>query len=96
MTLRIPLIAVPSQSLAVNLASQRCEIQVDQKSTGVFFSMRVDGVSVTSFKMCRDRVSLVRGGYLPFVGTLAFMDTQGLNDPDYKGFGTRFHLVYIP
>lgn len=96
MTFRIPLIAVPSQSLTVNLTNQRCEIQVDQKSTGVFFSMRVDGVSVASFKMCRDRVSLVRGGHLPFVGTLAFVDTQGLSDPDYKGFSSRFHLVYIP
>lgn len=96
MTFRIPLIPVPSQSLSVNLAGQQCEIRVDQKSAGVFFSMVVDSKSVVSFKMCRDRVSLVRGAHLPFVGTVAFVDTQGLNDPDYTGFGSRFHLVYVP
>lgn len=93
----VPIIATPSQSLTVNLNGQQCDIQIDQKySGGVFFSMQVDGVSVVSFGLCRDRVSLVRNTYLPFVGALAFVDTQGLSDPDYSGFGTRFQLAYFP
>lgn len=95
--LRVPIVAVPSQSLAVNLGGQQCEIKIDQKyDGGVFLSLRVDGVSVVSFGICRDRVSLVRHDYLPFVGKLAFVDTQGASDPDYRGFGTRFQLAYIP
>lgn len=97
MTIRIPLIATPSQSLTVNLNGQQCEIKIDQKYTGgVFLSLVVDSVSVRAFAICRDRVSLVRQSYLPFVGKLAFVDTQGVSDPDYTGFGTRYQLVYIP
>lgn len=97
MTLRIPLIATPSQSLSVSLGGQQCEIQIDQKYTGgVFLSLVVNGISVISCAICRDRVSLVRHPYLPFAGTLAFIDTQGKTDPDYTGFGTRYQLAYLP
>lgn len=97
MTLRIPLIATPSQSLTVSLGGQQCDIQIVQKyKCGVFLSMAVNGVSVISCVICRDRVSLVRRPYLPFAGTLAFIDTQGKTDPDYTGFGTRYQLAYIP
>ncbi len=95
--LRIPLIPTPSQSLTVNLGGQKCEIKIDQKyDNHVFLSMRVNDVDVVTSGICRDRVSLVRHDYLPFIGTLAFVDTQGASDPVYTGFGSRFQLAYIP
>lgn len=97
MSIRIPLIATPSQSLKVNLGGQQCEIQIDQKFPGgVFLTLTVNTVSVMHFAMCRDRIALPRADYLPFAGKLAFVDTQGLSDPDYTGFGTRYQLAYLP
>ncbi len=95
--MRVPLISTPSQSLTVNLGGQQCEIQIAQKYTGgVFLSMKVDGVQVVTSKLCRDRVSIVRAAYMPFVGELSFVDTQGTSDPDYTGFGSRYQLAYLP
>lgn len=93
----IPLSPTPSQSLRVNLAGQRCVIQVDQKyAGGVFLSLTVNDTRVLDFRICRDRVKLVRAEYAPFAGNLAFVDTRGTDDPDYQEFGSRYKLVYIP
>ena len=97
MTQYIPLTATPSQRCTVNLAGQLCVVQVDQKySGGVFLSLTANGKPIITSRMCRDRVGLIRSQYLPFVGNLAFVDTQGDNDPDWSGFGTRYKLAYIP
>ncbi len=92
----IPLSKVPSQSLSVTLAGQRCRINVYQKAQGVFIDLVADGVPIITGIVTRDRTKVVRYPALPFVGDLAFADTQGLSDPDYTGFGSRFKLVYIP
>jgi len=97
MTQYVPLAAVPSQVCTVTLGGQRCIIEVDQKDVGsVYLSLTANGISIVNFRLCRDRVSLVRSGYLPFSGTLSFVDTQGTSDPDYSGFGSRYRLVYLP
>jgi hypothetical protein len=96
MTSRIPLVAVPAQSLSVTLGTQRCAIAVYQKSTGLYFDLSVAGFPVVAGIVCRNRVNLVRLSYAAFVGNLAFVDTMGSDDPDYTGLGSRFQLVYVP
>lgn len=97
MTQYVPLNATPSQQCAVTLGGQRCIIQVNQLYVGgVFLSLTVNGVVVLTSRLCRDRVSLANDNYLPFSGTLAFVDTQGKSDPDYTGFTTRYRLAYLP
>lgn len=96
MTDRIPLAAIQSQTLTVALGTQPCRIQIDQKSTGLYFSLWVADVPIVASMLCRDRVSLVRHSYLGFVGALAFVDTQGTQDPEYTGLGTRYQLAYLP
>lgn len=91
----IPLSATPSQTLNVLLASQNCKINVYQKSTGVFLDLYVNDAPIVTGVICRDRVKLVRYGYIGFVGDLAFVDTQGANDPEHAGFGSRFLLTYL-
>lgn len=91
----IPLQAVPSQSLSVLLAGQNCQINVYQKSTGLFLDLSMNNAPVLTTVICRDRVKLVRQVYLGFVGDLAFVDTQDLSDPDYTGLAGRFALVYL-
>lgn len=83
MTQYVPLAAIPSQVCTVSLGGQQCIVQVDQKAPGlVFMTLTVNGVNVLNFRQCRDRVDLVRPVYLPFSGTLSFVDTQGKSDPD--------------
>ena len=93
--LTIPLAAVASQRLSVNLAQQNCGLNVYQKSTGLFLDLYVAGNLVISGVLCRDRVYLAREAYLGFTGDLAFIDSEGRDDPQYTGLGTRWQLRYI-
>lgn len=93
--LGIPLISVPSQTFNVVLAGQPCRIAIYQKSTGLFMDLSMAGSPIFTGVLCRDRVRLVRMKYLGFVGDLAFVDTQGKDDPNYAGLGSRWDLVYL-
>jgi hypothetical protein len=66
-----------------------------QKTTGLFLDLYINNAVVRTATICRDRVKLSRDAYLGFVGDLEFMDTQGLQDPDYTGLGARYQLVYL-
>lgn len=90
----IPLSAVPSQTLTVSLDSQSCAISVYQRRTGLYLDISINGTSIASGLLCRDRVGIVRAAYQGFIGELAFIDTQGDDDPDYTGLGSRFALVW--
>lgn len=92
--IRIQLSAVPAQKLYVQLGDQSCRLKVYQKMTGLYLDLDVDNVRIVSGALCRDRVWLVRDGYLGFTGDLSFVDTQGSADPDYTGLADRFQLVW--
>lgn len=96
MTITIPLAAVAAQTLSVTLGSQRCTITISQRATGLYVDLAVAGTAVISGMICRNRVPLKRSSYIGFVGNLAFVDTQGAQDPDYTGLGGRYKLVYLP
>lgn len=91
----IPLQAVASQTLSVQLAGQNCTINAYQKSVGLFLDLLVDDAPVVTAVLCHDRVRLVRDAYLGFVGDLVFTDTLGTSDPVHAGLGTQFQLVYL-
>lgn len=93
--LTIPIAAIPSQTIRTTLAQQDCAINIYQKSTGLFVDLDLGGVRLVSASLARDRVKLVRHGYLGFIGDLVFVDTQGLDDPAYTGLGGRWKLVYL-
>lgn len=91
----IPLSATSNQTLNVTLGGQSCQITVDTKlDIGVFVSLWVDASPIVLSSLARDRVGLVRYAYTGFKGELFFADTQGTNDPDFTGFGSRYLLVY--
>ncbi|OZI39038.1 hypothetical protein CEG14_05745 [Bordetella genomosp. 1] len=92
---QIPLRAVPAQTCSVVLGGQNCQVAVYQKSTGVFLDLQVNHQPLALAVLCRDRVRVVRERYSPFVGDIAFVDTQGREDPEYAGFGGRFQLMYL-
>ena len=93
--LTIPLAAVPSQSLSVSVAQQSVGLRIYQKSSGLFLDLFIAGSPIMSGVLCRDLVYLVREAYLGFTGDLTFMDTEGGDDPQYSGLGTRWLLLYI-
>jgi hypothetical protein len=95
--LLVPLQAVPSQALSVQLAGQNCQINVYQKFFGVFFDLYNANTNVLIIGgcLCLNLNRLVRSAYLGFQGDFAFYDTQGATNPQYTGLGTRYQLIYL-
>ena len=91
----IPLKPTPSQSLNVTLGNQACTLNVYQLGSHLFIDILVNDAVVLSGIVCRNRVKIVRDSYLGFMGDLAFVDTQGWNNPDYTGLGDRYVLFYL-
>jgi hypothetical protein len=91
----IPIQTVPSQTFQATLGTQNCQITLQHMSTGLFASLSINGVTIISGRLCVDRVNLIRQAYLGFVGWLYFVDSSGKGcDPNYKGLGSRYLLVY--
>jgi len=78
----VPLQAVPNQAFRVQLNNQQCQFNIDN-------SPMVMGV------ICQRANRIVRDAYLGFLGDLMWIDTQGTNDPEYSGIGSRYVLAYL-
>lgn len=94
MTYDIPLAAVPSQTLSIQLGGKACRLSIYQKRTGLYADITVNDRLVLSGVLGRDRTWLVRGAHFGFPGDLTFIDGQGSSDPHYTGLGTRYRLVW--
>lgn len=106
----VPLAPNPNQTLQIVLAGQNCSIELrsldgyattdtvsfDGAQPYIAFTLDVSGVSITRTQNCLNRKRLlINRQYLGFVGDFMFIDTQGQDDPQYTGLGTRWQLVYI-
>ena len=91
----VPLSNVPSQTVTSVLGGQNCQINVYQKSTGVYLDLFVNNIALCTTSLCVNETRIVRYKYLGFIGDLMFVDTEGKNDPDYTGIGSRYQLIYI-
>lgn len=94
MAVVIPLGAVAYQSLRVPLSGHAIRLDLQQRATGLYAALWLDDVPVLAGVLCQDRTWLVRKTACGMPGDLAFADTQGVQDPDYTGLGSRFVLVY--
>jgi len=92
---QIPLQSVPNQSLSIALAGQNCRINIYQRSTGLYSDLYVDNTLIIGGVICQNLNRIVRDAYLGFIGDLGFFDTQGINDPEYTGLGSRYLLIYL-
>lgn len=92
----IPLDPVPAQNFSVLLNQQNVQINLFQKSTGMFIDIYVDSTAIVLGVLCENLNRIVRSLYLGFQGDLSFVDNQGADDPVFAGLGTRFSLAYIP
>lgn len=91
----IPLLQVASQILTVQLNGQNCNINVYQRTTGLYVDLGISGQLIIGGVIAHDRCKIVRDPYLGFIGDLAFWDSQGTNDPDWTGLNSRYYLGYF-
>lgn len=91
---QIPLIAVASQTMTVQLGGQSCRINVYQKATGLYLDLYVADVLIIAGVICENLNPVVRSLYMGFYGDLYFWDTQGVADPYYTGLADRFMLLW--
>lgn len=94
MSVIIPLKAVPSQAVTVQLDGQNAQINVYSRRYGLFVDVYVDNTMIIAGVLALNINKIVRSAYLGFSGDLAFVDTQGTSDPTYDGLGARYLLTY--
>lgn len=90
----IPLRPVAAQEFNVVLGKQPCTLKLYQKIAGLFMDVALSDTSIIVGVLCRDRSRIVRSAYLGLAGDMYFVDTEGGEDPYYKGLGGRFVLMY--
>lgn len=90
----IPLAATPAQVLRVQLGDQSVALTIRQRRTGLFVDVSIGDAPVVQGVLALDRTYIVRDAYRGFAGDLAFVDTQGLDDPSYDGLGSRWLLLW--
>jgi hypothetical protein len=92
----VPLQPVAAQILTVALANQICRMRVYYRSGhGLFMDLYLSDVIAVAGAPCLDRTKIVRDDYHGFVGDLAFIDTEGSQDPVYTDLGSRYILGYF-
>lgn len=93
----IPLQALPSQTVSIQLNSQNCQINVYQTNNfGMFLDLYVAGTAIITGVSCQNLTRIVRDAYLGFSGDLIWYDTSGAGtDPSYTGVGSQYTLTYL-
>lgn len=91
----IPLKSVPNQTMATPVGTQNCELNIYQKSNGLYMDVFLDGAAIIRGVICQNENRIIRDLYLGFAGDFAFFDTEGASDPDFTGLGVRYILIYI-
>lgn len=90
----IPLQPVAAQEFNVVLGRQVCTLKLYQKSAGLFMDISMSGRPLIVGVLCRDRSRIIRSQHLGFAGDMYFVDTEGEQDPQHMGLGSRWVLVY--
>lgn len=62
--------------------------------SNLYCDMVLNGITLYSGMACLNNVPIGNYGYLGFVGTLFFWDTQGGNNPSSPGLNSRYQLIY--
>lgn len=90
----IPAQPVPNQELSCILDGQLARINLTTTNYGLFADVLYNGVPVSSGRLCLDRTDINPDRYRGLPQFLGFADLQGIDNPTFDGFGTRFLLIY--
>ncbi|MBI1213617.1 MAG: hypothetical protein GC190_19335 [Alphaproteobacteria bacterium] len=91
----VPTDSVAAQTLTISLSNQTCQINLSQRTTGLYCDLYVNNSLIIGGVICENLNRIVRSAYLGFSGDFMFLDTQGETDPYYTGLGTRYLLIYL-
>lgn len=106
-TLRISL-GSPAQPFTLNVYAK--DIQIPTLAPGqiatdpptyeaaslLFMDVYLNDALVVGGVLCENQNLIIKNTYLGVVGDFAFADTQGSDDPQYTGLGSRWLLIYWP
>lgn len=90
----IPLTATAFQSLKLTLSGKVVQLDIQQRSTGLYMDVWLSAKRILAGVICLNRTWLVRDAYFGMPGDLVFIDQQGSSDPEYSGLGSRYLLMY--
>lgn len=96
--LKVPLSAVPDQTLSITLGGQACQIALRQNGGNMYFDLTSNSAPVVTCRIARNiQRLLLDAKYRGFVGDFFFYDSQGDTDPQYTGLGDsgRYALYYL-
>lgn len=91
----IPLQAVPNQTLKFAAGNLAVQLKVYQKLYGLVMDVLINSTPIATGCLCLNQNRVLHNAYLGFPGDLAFVDTQGSQDPSYTGLGSRWRLIYL-
>lgn len=92
----IPIQPVPSQQVLCVLDDQNCQIAIYLRGSKIYVDLNSNGTNMCVACLGHNLVPLDScNSYDGFQGNLFFIDTQGVDDPQYAGFNTRWFLVYL-
>ncbi len=111
MPLVVPLQPVPSQTVAVLLNNQSCQLDVYTlqadalaavegtallRPPPLFMDVLVNNQPIVGGVICQNFNRIVRSLYLGFLGDFEWFDNSGNGaDPSYAGIGSTFSLIYL-
>jgi len=94
MTMEIPLSAIPFQRVSCVINARSVEIEVRQQGSSLFTSVVVDGVQITRSTRAVNGGELFPWTFQNRPADIRWTDTQGDDDPQFEGLGSRWLLAY--
>lgn len=95
MTIRtIPLSAIPYQIVSAVVNDQSFQLEIRQLGAFMFVTTIVDGEEVASSVRAVAGQSITPWPSADVNTSVVWVDTQGSDDPQYEGLGTRWLLAF--
>lgn len=91
----VPIRALPSQQVQVQLSGQAVTLNIFQQAYGLYVDVFVGATPIIQGVIAENLNRIVRSAYLGLEGDFVFWDTQGDENPVYTGLGDRWQLAYI-
>lgn len=92
---RIPLQAIPSQTLRTELDGQDATIHLYYRFGNMYMDLYIGNDAVQLGAVCRFGASIIQRTNTIFKGSLHFLDMVGDADPMYAYLDDRFRLFYV-
>lgn len=98
----VPVRNLPNQEFTTTLNNQQVRLRIYERrfrshipnDHRIYIDVILNNILLIAGAMCQHAVPIIQDITLGFTGDLAFVDTEGTDDPKSSGLGTRWLLVY--